>query len=48
MENAILAGQQKRQGLLLHLGGHNIPDLLSPENEETPVAASNEKGKGPI
>ena len=48
MENAILAGQQKRQGLLLHLCGHDIPNLLSPENEETPVAASNEKWKGPI
>ena len=46
MENAILAGQQKRQGLLLHLCGHDIPNLLSPESEETPVAASNEKWKG--
>lgn len=30
MENAILAGQQKRQRLLLHLGGHDIANLLSP------------------
>nr|CAB3449464.1 unnamed protein product [Digitaria exilis] len=34
MENAILARQQKRQGLLLHLGGHDIPNLFSPENED--------------
>ena len=33
MENAILAGQQKRQGLLLHLGGNDIANLLSPETK---------------
>jgi hypothetical protein len=32
-ENAILAGQQKRQGLLLHLGGNDIANLLSPETK---------------
>jgi hypothetical protein len=48
MENAILARQQKRQGLLLHLGGHDIANLLSPENEEIPVAASTRRGKDQI
>lgn len=48
MENAILAGQQKRQGLLLHLGGHDIPNLLSPENEEISAAASTKKMKRSI
>jgi len=33
VENAILAGQQKRQGLLLHLGGNDIANLLSPETK---------------
>lgn len=33
VENAILAGQQKRQGLLLHLGGHDIANLLGPETK---------------
>jgi hypothetical protein len=48
MENAILAGQQNRQGLLLHLGGHDIPNLLSPENEEISAPASTEKRNRPI
>jgi len=33
VENAILAGQQKRQGLLLHLGRNDIANLLSPETD---------------
>jgi len=46
MENAILAGQQKRQGLLLHLGGHDIPNLLSPLQDVVRDAAGADLTEG--